>query len=83
MEAARKEREARQLQLDLQTQADELLDKYIHLCASRVPDGVRVAQHETPEGAAIKSQLCCHRNKADEAARLVQDLCKFRTGLQV
>lgn len=83
MEAARKEREARALQLDLQTQANVLLDKYILLCASRSPGGSRGIQQETPEGAVIKKQLQCHRNKSDEAARLVQDLCKLRTSLQV
>lgn len=83
MEAARKEREARALQLDLQTQADGLLDQYIVLCASRSPGGSRGIQPETPEGAAIKKQLQFHREKSDEAARLVQDLCNLRTSLQV
>lgn len=83
MEAARKERDARGLQLDLQTQANCLLDRYILLCSSRSPDGLRSLQPETPEGAAVKKQLQCHRDRADEAAGLVEDLCTLRSGLQV
>lgn len=82
-EAVRKERLARDLQLDLQTQADNLLDQYVVLCASRVPEQAAVIQDETAEGVAIKEQLKTLRDKSEEAAILAQELCKFRTDLQV
>eukprot|EP00892_Ulva_mutabilis_P005067 jgi/Ulvmu1/2932/UM149_0011.1 len=83
MQAAWKERDARELQLDLQTQANNLLDKYIMLCAMRTQHGLNHVQQETSEGLSVKKQLQYHRVKADEAASLVEDLCTFRSDLQV
>jgi hypothetical protein len=80
MTTASREKEAHMLMLQLQAETDAILDQYVAACGHRTPGSEPVT---SPDVEVLQQQLHCHRQKADEAALLMQQLSDLRSHLQV
>lgn len=80
MTTASREKEAHLLMLQLQAETNAILDKYVRVCGNRTPCS---EPSTSAEVATLQQKLRCHRQKADEAAHLMQQLSDLRSNLQV
>lgn len=80
MTTASREKEAQLLMLQLQGETDAILDEYVRVCGNRTPCSEASTSAEI---AVLQQKLHCHRQKADEAAHLMQQLSDLRSDLQV
>lgn len=80
MTTASREQEAHMLMLQLQAETDGTLDQYVRVCGSRTPDTEPCVSAEV---AVLQEQLHSHRQKADEAVHLMQQLAELHSNLQV